>query len=185
MRDWVVGGAVIEAGALAPGILDRHAGSPAVDGGVAPAEGVLLVENLRHNGTSDWTTPGGVIDAGELVLDGLTREVREETGLEVVEWSGLLYEIVAEAPGLGWRLRVEVHRALLVTGELQIGDDPDGIVIASDWVGGRDCAQRLSGAHPWVREPLVEWMIERFDEPRTFRFDVAGDRVTDVSVTRR
>ena len=179
MRDWVVGGAVIEAGTLAPGVTPV----PGVVGG-HPA-GVLLVENLRHNGTSDWTTPGGVIDEGELVIDGLTREVREETGLEVVEWSGLLYEIVAEAPGLGWRLHVEVHRALSVAGELQIGEDPDGIVIASDWVGARSCAERLSGAHPWVREPLMEWMTERFVASRTFHFDVAGDRAADVSVTRR
>jgi 8-oxo-dGTP diphosphatase len=179
MRDWVVGGAVIEVGALAPGDTAR----PGVVGG--HPGGVLLVENLRHNGTSDWTPPGGVIDEGEVIVDGLTREVREETGLDVVSWSGLLYEIVAEAPGLGWRLRVEVHRALEVTGELRIGDDPDGIVVAADWVGATDCAARLHGAHPWVREPLLEWMTERFEVPRIFRYDVVGDRVSDVSVTRR
>jgi 8-oxo-dGTP diphosphatase len=169
MRDWVVGGAVIEADMLAPA------------GGGA---GVLLVENLRHNGTSDWTTPGGVIDEGEQLLHGLTREVREETGLQVVSWSGLLYEIVAEAPGLGWRLRVEVHRALQVAGELRIGDDPDGIVVAADWVATADCARLLDGAHPWVREPLLEWVTERFDAPRTFRYQILGDRAADLSVTR-
>jgi 8-oxo-dGTP diphosphatase len=174
MRDWVVGGAVIEADMLAPGARD-----------LLGTTGVLLVENLRHNGTSDWTPPGGVIDEGEVIVEGLTREVREETGLEVVAWSGLLYEIVAEAPGLGWRLTVEVHRALEVAGELRIGHDPDGIVVAADWVGPTDCAERLLGAHPWVREPLLEWMTERFVVPRIFRYDVVGDRVSDVSVTRR
>ena len=171
MRDWVVGGAVIEGDVLAAA-------------GVSPGA-VLLVENLRHNGTSDWTPPGGVIDAGEVVVDGLTREVREETGLEVVAWSGPLYEIVAEAPGLGWRLTVEVHRATRVHGELSIGSDPDGIVVGADWVGPADCAARLLGAHPWVREPLLEWMTERFEQPRVFRYDVVGDQVADVSVTRR
>ena len=69
MRDWVVGGAVIEAST--PGLSI-----------VAPPPGaVLLVENQRPNGGRDWTPPGGVIDAGEAVVDGLTREVREETGL--------------------------------------------------------------------------------------------------------
>ena len=38
---------------------------------------------VRRNGSSDWTPPGGVIEVadGESVLDGLTREVAEETGL--------------------------------------------------------------------------------------------------------
>lgn len=185
MRDWFVGGAVIEAQTLAPGAATAAAPGGDVPTDPVPSGAMLLVENLRHNGTSDWTTPGGVIDEGEFVVDGLTREVREETGLEVLEWSGLLYEIVAEAPGLGWRLHVEVHRALAVSGDLQIGHDPDGIVIAADWVGPTVCAERLHGAHPWVREPLLEWMTERFDVPRVFHFDVAGDHPSDVSVTRR
>lgn len=170
MRDWVVGGAVIETGA-----------SSAAS---TPASGVLLVENLRRGGESDWTTPGGVIDPGEDVLDGLTREVREETGLEVVRWGGLLYEIEAEAPGLGWRLRVEVHRAEEVTGELRIGDDPDGIVIGAEWVDHGRCLECLGGAHPWVREPLVEWMSERFVTRRSFRYRVEGERISELSCVR-
>jgi 8-oxo-dGTP diphosphatase len=172
MRDWVVGGAVIEVGI--PGL-------PAV-GGVT--EGVLLVENRRRDGRSDWTPPGGVIDPGEAVVDGLTREVREETGLEVLSWHGPLYEIVAEAPGLGWRLRVEVHRAEAVAGDVSVGADPDGIVVAADWVGQLACADRLCDAHPWVREPLLEWMDERFDASRVFRYAVEGQVVSEASVTR-
>src|SRR4051794_17011427 len=111
MREWVVGGAVIERRALvgtggaalgdAPdGAADAAPdtdgpGTDAVDGGL---DRVLLVENVRRNGTSDWTPPGGVIDPGEDLLAGLTREVREETGLEVLRWAGPLYEIRAEAP---------------------------------------------------------------------------------------
>src|SRR3954469_24067179 len=75
-------------------------------------EGVLLVQNLRRNGTLDWSTPGGVIEVheGESVVDGLTREVAEETGIRVTEWIGPVYEVEAVAEGLGWSLRVEVHR---------------------------------------------------------------------------
>lgn len=39
---------------------------------------LLLVENLRRNGRTDWSTPGGVVEHGEDPVDGLTREVIEE-----------------------------------------------------------------------------------------------------------
>ena len=58
MRAWLVGGAIVEG-----------------------PDGLLLVRNRRRNGALDWSPPGGVIDAGESVLEGLTREVEEETGL--------------------------------------------------------------------------------------------------------
>ena len=58
--------------------------------------GVLLVRNQRRGGFEDWSTPGGVIDAEDAdLLAGLTREVEEETGLVVREWSGPLYEVRA------------------------------------------------------------------------------------------
>jgi 8-oxo-dGTP diphosphatase len=170
MRDWVVGGAVIEGGTVSC--------RSAANGGV------LLVENLRHGGSSDWTTPGGVIDPGEEVVEGLTREVREETGLEVVRWGEMLYEIVAEAPGLGWRLRVEVHQAAEVAGELRVGDDPDGIVVGAEWVDHHRCVECLDGSHQWVREPLMEWMVERFAGPRSFRYRIDGERSTELSCVR-
>ncbi len=196
MRDWVVGGAVIERRALvgagggalvgADGAALGAAGGRAVDldaddGGL---DRVLLVENVRRNGVSDWTPPGGVIDPGEDLLVGLTREVREETGLEVLRWAGPLYEIRAEAPDLGWRLRVEVHMAAVVEGEVSIGADPDGIVVDADWFGASSCEDRLGASHPWVREPLLEWMLERFDATREFRYEVLGTGVSDARVTR-
>lgn len=41
---------------------------------------VLLIRR-RDNG--DWEPPGGVLELGETIEDGLRREVREETGLEI------------------------------------------------------------------------------------------------------
>ena len=171
MRHWVVGGAVIEAGSLTGSSRPER-------------DGLLLVENLRRNGTSDWTTPGGVIESGEAVVDGLAREVLEETGLEVTRWTGPLYEIEAEAPGLGWTLVVEVHRALEATGVLTVGEDPDGIVIGADWVSDADCSDKLCNAHPWVREPLVEWMSQRWESGRRFRYRIDGEALDDLSIVR-
>lgn len=172
VRSWTVASAVIET---------------AVDGRTAPdcpSDAVLLVRNLRVNGTEDWTTPGGVVDDGESVLQGLEREVLEETGLVVTGWSGLLYEIRAEAPELGWDLTVEVHRAAGFSGEVSVGDDPDGIVTGSAWVGSSECRSLLAEGHPWVREPLLEWMQHRWERPRRFEYRVEGASIGDISVIR-
>ena len=100
---------------------ERH-GAPAHEWTVAGAvlehdDELLLVCNQRRNGSLDWSTPGGVIDATDAtVLAGLTREVEEETGLVVREWEGPLYEVTAVAVDLGWVMRCEVHRAVVVRG---------------------------------------------------------------------
>ncbi|MDP8927475.1 MAG: NUDIX domain-containing protein [Actinomycetota bacterium] len=45
-------------------------------------QGRVLALQRRDN--SHWEPPGGVLELGETIHDGLLREVREETGLEVV-----------------------------------------------------------------------------------------------------
>ncbi|HCB33975.1 MAG TPA: hypothetical protein DEP66_02615, partial [Acidimicrobiaceae bacterium] len=127
-----------------------------VGGGIIVVDDcVLLVHNRRNNGGSDWTTPGGVIDPGETLLEGLTREVSEETGLAVAAWRGPVYTVVAEAPDMDWRLSVEAHHSTSHNGELSV-DDPDGIVFDADWVPLADVEARLDGSQLWFTEPLLE-----------------------------
>ncbi len=152
-------------------------------------DGLLLVQNQRRDGSVDWTPPGGVIDPGEDLLDGLTREVREETGLEVRSWAGRLYEVSAVAPGLGWRLRVEAWVAAEYDGEIAL-EDPDGIVVDARFVACEDCALHLDGGHPWVADPVNAWLSERWSpattgagEPlRSFGFEVDGDHPRSLTV---
>jgi 8-oxo-dGTP diphosphatase len=44
---------------------------------------ILLVERGREPLKGYWSLPGGVLEAGETLEQGVVREVREETGLEV------------------------------------------------------------------------------------------------------
>lgn len=149
VREWLVAGAVIETD-----------------------EGVLLVRNLRRNGNADWTPPGGVIEATERddIREGLAREVLEETGLQVTAWGPLLYEVEAEAPGLGWVMRAQVWLAEACEGDIAVGNDPDGIVTDAAYVPLHLCGEHLETTHDWVREPLTEWLTDRFEHRPVYRY---------------
>jgi 8-oxo-dGTP diphosphatase len=65
-----------------------------VGGVVFNNENVLLVRRGKEPGYGKWSIPGGAIELGETLKEGLLREIMEETGLqvevggmvEVVEW---------------------------------------------------------------------------------------------------
>ena len=161
MREWLVASAVVEG-----------------------PEGVLLVQNRRRDGHLDWSPPGGVIEPGEAVRDGLRREVLEETGLTVTEWEGPVWEVEAEALDMGWRLRVQVFRATSYEGHLTV-DDPDGIVVDARFVPVDDCHDVLV-AHTWLptHEPLVAWLAERWTASRSFRYRIHGRARDELRVVR-
>lgn len=162
MRQWLVGSALIE---------NEH--------------GLLLVANRRRDGRLDWTPPGGVIDDGEAVLEGLTREVEEETGLRVTEWEGPVYLVDAEAIDAGWHMEVLVFRAVAYEGEIVVGEDPDGIVEEARFVPVEECEATLRAA-TWelISEPVGAWLTERWTDARTYRYSVAGANRAEMIVTR-
>jgi ADP-ribose pyrophosphatase YjhB (NUDIX family) len=81
---------------------------------------VLVVRRGRPPGEGLWTVPGGKLEMGERLADAVAREVREETGLEVV--CGALVEVV-ERSGDGWHYVILDHAAELRGGTLRAGDD--------------------------------------------------------------
>jgi 8-oxo-dGTP diphosphatase len=160
VRQWLVGSALIE-----------------------NDDGLLLVANRRRDGRVDWTPPGGVIDEGEEVLAGLTREVEEETGLRVTEWAGPVYLVDAEAREAGWHMKVEVFRAVTYEGDLRI-DDPDGIVEDARFVPIDECDAALVATWQLITEPVGAWLMERWTDVRTYRYRVAGATRAEMTVTR-
>jgi len=54
-----------------------------VGGVVIDGDRVLLVRRGSEPLKGQWSIPGGTLELGETVVEGITRELREETGLEV------------------------------------------------------------------------------------------------------
>ena len=81
-----------------------------VAGAVVFGGKVLLIRRGREPMLDAWTLPGGALETGETMLDGVTREVLEETGLRVrpLELLALLDRIVRDESGA-----VEYHYVLM------------------------------------------------------------------------
>jgi ADP-ribose pyrophosphatase YjhB (NUDIX family) len=71
---------------------------------------ILLVERGRAPLEGWWSLPGGVLETGETMEEGICREVLEETGLRVrpVEAAGIFERILRDARG-----RPEYHYVLV------------------------------------------------------------------------
>ena len=101
---------------------------------------VLLVERGREPLKGYWSLPGGVLEVGEKLTDGLSREVLEETGLEVELLSvvEIFERIMRDASGVAEYHYVLIDYLCRVTGGvLQPGDD----VSEARWVERKSLAQ--------------------------------------------
>ncbi len=88
----------LEPGAFIPNYATHYVGAGGV---VIDADSRLLVVNERYRRNRDqpfWKMPGGLLEPGEHIHDGVSREVREETGINtefchlVSLWHGHTYQ---------------------------------------------------------------------------------------------
>lgn len=68
---------------------------------------VLLVQRGSEPSKGRWSLPGGMLEIGESLVAGVTREVKEETGLqvEVIELVELIDRIVRQDAPAGDRIQ--------------------------------------------------------------------------------
>jgi ADP-ribose pyrophosphatase YjhB (NUDIX family) len=100
----------------------------AVSAAIFRAGKVLVVRRARKPALGVYTLPGGVVEAGETLLEALRREVREETALEIEPLGLAGYrEVIGRDAGA----RVERHFVILpfacrwVSGEPSLNEELD------------------------------------------------------------
>lgn len=87
---------------------------------------ILLVERGKEPLNGYWSIPGGVLETGETLEQGVVREVREETGLEVkpVKVLEIFERIIRDASGAAEYHYVLIDYICRITGgELSAADD--------------------------------------------------------------
>jgi len=117
---------------------------------------VLLVFNRGHS-RSHWSLPKGSCEDGEPLKETLTREVKEETGLNV-ELVEMAFVTEWYMPGRKeWYLQF-YFAVKVVGGEagVQLTDDD---VTQVRWVP-QDQIRNYMNYRPWV-EPLFMWLKDR------------------------
>jgi len=82
---------------------------------------VLVVRRARKPALNLYTLPGGVVEAGETLIDAVVREVREETSLliEPIGLAGHREVIARDSQG-----KVERHFVILFFGARWLGGEP-------------------------------------------------------------
>jgi 8-oxo-dGTP diphosphatase len=98
---------------------------------------VLLVRRGSEPLKGHWTLPGGVLEVGESLAEGVVREVREETGLEVepIELIEVLDRIHREGGRVRYHYVIADYLCRVTGGELGAASDADAVrwVERAEW----------------------------------------------------
>jgi 8-oxo-dGTP diphosphatase len=110
-------------------------------GGVVIADGrALLIRRGHPPLEGEWSIPGGTLEVGETLLEGVRRELSEETGCQVrvLDLVEVFERIFSDANG-----RVQYHFVILdylcefVSGEVRAGGD----VVEAAWAAEPELAK--------------------------------------------
>jgi ADP-ribose pyrophosphatase YjhB (NUDIX family) len=132
--------------------------SPAVSALVVDDDGRILLARRAHEPDAGlWDVPGGFLDEGEHPLDGLRRELVEETGLAAEP--GAFLGVFMDTYGLGPEANAVLNlvwEATLSPGEPAAADD----VSELRWFAPDALPSDDELAFRWLAPALRSWLVD-------------------------
>src|SRR5262245_12644634 len=126
---------------------------------------VLVQEHTANDNQQYWVLPGGMVEAGELIMDALTREVKEEAGVQVNAIGRLVGVSQIDRPAHAMQTLAFVFEIAQWEGRLQC-QDPDGKVHNVELVEQVEAIRRLqrTGGWPGIQEPVLAYLCGEVQE---------------------
>lgn len=121
---------------------------------------LLLVQQVAPDQSRIyWVLPGGLVEAGELLIDAVVREVAEEAGVEVLKVGRWVCCSQIDRPFHAMQTLVFVFEVTEWQGT-PAPQDPDGEVIAAALIPYAEALHRLAtnGGWPGIQEPLLAYL---------------------------
>lgn len=129
------------------------------------SEDKFLAMYKMINGNKWWDLPGGRMEFGETAEETLTREVREELGVEIKPiklidtWNYMQEE--------NYQITGVIYHSMIISGDINISEEHDGY----EWIKIKDIGEVFTG-EVFV-ERMKSWNWETvMDNSITFRHDV-------------
>lgn len=111
---------------------------------------VLMVKSINSEA---WAIPSGGIEEGETPEECCIREVKEETGYDIVIEDNLF---IKETETKGYKVKTYYFK-VKKAGESEGINDPDNIIVEAGWKSLRDI-QKMQHAYPEDLEVLESFL---------------------------
>ncbi|MCP2323578.1 ADP-ribose pyrophosphatase YjhB (NUDIX family) [Hamadaea flava] len=166
---------VLVSGEVPPG---RMCAPAQVVVGILRVDDRLLLVRRQRDRPNAWTPPGGVVHAGELVTEALTRQIREKTGLRLAGMPQLAFTVnTATSTGTPTSMLAMYFDCYPCAGVLNHVHDPGGGIAEARLATTSEAIGLLAGssADRAETEPVLAYLsgnlrplwCYRNDEPAT------------------
>jgi len=124
-------------------------------------DGCVVLVQQQTPGVAEpyWVLPGGLVEAGELVVDALVREVYEEAGAHITEVGQLACISQIDRPMHQMQTIVFIFEVRHWHGALE-SNDPDHEAFGAELVPCGEAIRRLevNGGWPGIQEPQLAYL---------------------------